>query len=82
MSTSSLLTSLFRYKAWANDELFAAAAALEDGAHAEALHGVIRILNHIHVVDSIFAAHLQGGNMAMPPPIPQKRPHWPICAPR
>ncbi|MCG4452465.1 DinB family protein [Pseudomonas sp. MMS21-TM103] len=48
MSTHSLLASLFQYNAWANHELFAE------------LHAALRILNHIHVVERIFVANLQG----------------------
>lgn len=51
------LVSLFGYKAWANSELFALLAGLP-AAHAEALHTCLRTLNHIHVVDRIFRAHL------------------------
>jgi len=51
--------SLFGYKAWANEELFAVLAALPQ-QHAERLHFCIRVLNHIYVVDRIFRAHLAG----------------------
>lgn len=60
MSTSSLLVSLFQYKAWANDELFAELDKLDPLAHGAERHSAIRLLNHIHVVDRIFAAHLSG----------------------
>jgi uncharacterized damage-inducible protein DinB len=53
------LSSLFAYKAWANTELFAALARLPQ-EQADALHTCIRTLNHIHVVDRIFRAHLAG----------------------
>ena len=51
------LKSLFGYKSWANSELFALLTALPS-EHAEQLHTCIRTLNHIHVVDRIFRAHL------------------------
>jgi uncharacterized damage-inducible protein DinB len=51
------LKSLFAYKAWADSELFTLLAALPP-AHSEPLHTCIRTLNHIHVVDRIFRAHL------------------------
>jgi uncharacterized damage-inducible protein DinB len=57
---SSTLASLFAYKAWANEELFAALAAIDAGAHPAELHGAIRVLNHVHVVDCIFKGHLSG----------------------
>lgn len=56
---TTTLKSLFGYKAWANDELFAALGAIGEG-HAERLHFCIRVLNHIYVVDRIFRAHLSG----------------------
>ena len=54
------LRSLFAQKSWANNELFNALAEIPAGAHAEAVHTAIRTLNHIHVVDRIFRAHLLG----------------------
>jgi uncharacterized damage-inducible protein DinB len=59
MITSTLLLSLFKYKTWANEELFALLATLPP-EHAEALHTSLRSLNHIYVVDRIFQAHLSG----------------------
>jgi uncharacterized damage-inducible protein DinB len=58
MSTTSLI-SLFGYKAWADSELFALLATLP-AERAEQLQTCIRTLNHIHVVDRIFRAHLSG----------------------
>lgn len=58
MATSTL-RSLFAYKAWADDELFALLATVP-AEHGERLHACIRTLNHIHVVDRIFRAHLAG----------------------
>lgn len=58
--SSPILSSLFAQKSWANTELFNALAALDAGPHAALLHGAVRTLNHIHVVDRIFQAHLQG----------------------
>ena len=52
-----LLKRLFRYKAWANDELLTALAKLGDGAPVTNL--AIKALSHSHVVDRIFAAHLR-----------------------
>ena len=60
MSTSTLLHSLFKYKAWSNDQLFAELAKLDPVTQQEARHNAMRILNHIYVVDQIFAAHLSG----------------------
>lgn len=60
MSTQSLLHSLFQYKAWANANLFAALARIEATAPQPERHAALRVLNHIYVVDRIFAAHLGG----------------------
>lgn len=67
MSSTTLLTSLFSYKAWANKELFACVASIDtssgkdatDTAQASARHAALRLLNHIYVVDCIFFANLQ-----------------------
>jgi uncharacterized damage-inducible protein DinB len=56
MSTSTLI-SLFGYKAWADAELFELLAGLP-AEHADQLRTCIRTLNHIHVIDRIFRAHL------------------------
>ena len=60
MSTATLLYSLFKYKAWSNDQLFIELAKVDSLAQQEARHNAMRILNHIYVVDQIFAAHLSG----------------------
>jgi uncharacterized damage-inducible protein DinB len=51
------LQRLFRYKAWANDELLTALAALGDDSPVTGL--AIRALSHSYIVDRIFAAHLR-----------------------
>ena len=53
---ATLLQSLFRQKAAIDDEFF---DVLETLATADR-HEALRVLNHIHVVDRIFAAHLRG----------------------
>lgn len=60
MSASPLLLKLLRHKAWADDELLACVAQLDAGRHGDERHAAMRLLNHIHVVDRIFAAHLAG----------------------
>jgi uncharacterized damage-inducible protein DinB len=57
--SATLLHSLFRHKAWANEELFAELEKLDAATHADERHSAIRLLNHIYVVDRIFAAHLR-----------------------
>ena len=59
-SSQTLLLSLFEYKAWANDTLFAQMAQLAPGTQPVELNAVLRVLNHVYVVDRIFAAHLSG----------------------
>jgi len=58
------LETLARYKAWANERTFSAMAALPEG---EALRerktrfrNMVHTLNHVHVIDRVFQAHLQG----------------------
>lgn len=56
--TLSTLRSLFGYKAWANEELFAALAEVDADKYPAEANTAIRILNHVYVVDCIFKAHL------------------------
>jgi uncharacterized damage-inducible protein DinB len=60
MTSSTLLKSLFAYKAWTNEALYAAMQGIDEVKHTEQRHSAIRILNHIHTVDCIFVANLQG----------------------
>ena len=57
------LGTLFRYKAWADAELMTLLCqpveALDDAGRALHLQAV-RLMNHIHVADRIFIAHLTG----------------------
>ena len=59
MSEQTLMTSLFRFKAWANEELFGALTALRGEAPSPEYQAAIRVLNHAHTVDRIFVANLQ-----------------------
>jgi len=52
------LQRLFRYKAWANDEMLTALAKL--GGESPIAKLAIKALSHTYVVDRIFAAHLRG----------------------
>lgn len=76
----SALTSLFAYKAWANAELFQALAGVPVELYPMELHTALRTMNHIHVVDRIFCAHLlgrphgyQATNTAETPTLPDLR---------
>ncbi|AJZ63304.1 dinB family protein [Paraburkholderia fungorum] len=53
------LQHLFRYKAWANDELLTALARLGALRRLILTRLAIKALSHSYVVDRIFAAHLQ-----------------------
>ncbi len=64
MSTSSLLLSLFQCKAAANAEIFAALETIDPVSHEKERHALTRLMNHIYVVDQIFAAHLSGKSHA------------------
>ena len=52
------LSQLFRYKAWANEELLSVLAKLGDESPIVQL--AIKALSHSYVVDRIFLAHLRG----------------------
>ncbi len=54
------LQRLFRYKAWANDELLTALARLGEEVPMTKL--AIKALSHSFVVDRIFAAHMKRKN--------------------
>ena len=51
------LQRLFRYKAWANDELLTALATL--GGESPTTGLAIKALSHSYIVDRIFAAHMR-----------------------
>lgn len=53
------LQHLFRYKAWANDELLTALTRLGPLRRLTITRLAIKALSHSYVVDRIFAAHLQ-----------------------
>src|SRR5437016_2987763 len=58
MSAPALLRTLFRYQAWANDELLEKIEGLDPQRHGKERHAAIRLVNHGYVVAQIFAAHL------------------------
>jgi uncharacterized damage-inducible protein DinB len=60
MSALTLLRGLFRYQAWANDELLQKIASIDSEPHWQERRVAIQLLNHCYVVDRIFAAHLVG----------------------
>lgn len=60
MSSLVLLRTLFRYRSWANAELLEKMEGFDAELHAQDREAALRLLNHTHVVDRIFAAHLVG----------------------
>jgi len=59
MTAHSLLTSLLQFKADADKELAEALAALTAKTPTPEYQTAVRVLNHAHIVDRIFATHLQ-----------------------
>jgi uncharacterized damage-inducible protein DinB len=64
MITADTARMLTRYKAWANEIVYATVAALPDGEalkpRATVFGNMVHTLNHLYVVDRIFQAHLEG----------------------
>jgi uncharacterized damage-inducible protein DinB len=60
LSAQAILQSLFHYKACVNEKILAELAKIDPDTHQSERHAAIRLLNHIYVVDRIFAAHLSG----------------------
>ncbi|MEN6082775.1 DinB family protein [Chromobacterium piscinae] len=60
MGANQLLARMFRYQAWADEEMLAAIAGLDPERYAEERRLALRLMNHCLVVNRIFAAHLQG----------------------
>ena len=60
MNHHSLLTSLLRYKAWADEQLIAGLAGLDTDCPPDEAATALGLLNHLHIVDRIFVANLQG----------------------
>ncbi|MEI9427917.1 DinB family protein [Mesorhizobium sp. Cs1299R1N3] len=59
MSSKTLLLSLFAYKSWADDELLALLAEVENDVTDEQLVAILETVNHAHVVDRIFMSNIQ-----------------------
>lgn len=78
-STPAMLT---RYKAWADDRVFDTVAGLPEGEAIKPRRthfgSMLHTLNHVHVIDRIFQAHLEGRshpytsrNTPTHPPLPE-----------
>jgi uncharacterized damage-inducible protein DinB len=64
MITRDTARMLTRYKAWANEIVYSTVRALPEGEatrpRATVFGNMVHTLNHVHVVDRIFQAHLEG----------------------
>jgi len=64
MITRELARMLTRYKAWANDIVYATVKALPEGEATRPrpthFKNMVHTLNHLYVIDCIFQAHLEG----------------------
>ena len=69
------LQTLMRYKAWANELVFDAAAKLPQAeltAPRKIVFGsMLRTLNHVYAMDEVWRAHSKAGRTAIPPAIPK-----------
>ncbi|MCP3143271.1 DinB family protein [Pyxidicoccus xibeiensis] len=54
------LQTLVTHAAWANRQLFAALRDVNSFESQKGADFIVRLLDHVHVVSSIFQAHLQG----------------------
>jgi uncharacterized damage-inducible protein DinB len=64
MTAQTLLQSLFRFKAAIDEELMAALTVIGATAPVENVRSALRVLQHAHLVDRIFAANLSGTSHA------------------
>jgi uncharacterized damage-inducible protein DinB len=59
MTAHTLLGSLFHYKASIDEELLEALSSVSGEARPDKFQSALRVLNHAHIVDRIFASNLQ-----------------------
>lgn len=57
---SLCISTLLSFKRWADQQTLAAIATIDDSLYAEQKKIMIRLMNHIYVVDAIFKGNLQG----------------------
>ena len=58
--TAKLLTSLFQYKAWANQRLIDALETIPEDADRRARAVIVLTLDHTSIVDQVFKARILG----------------------
>ncbi|MDF2913479.1 MULTISPECIES: DinB family protein [Pantoea] len=56
----STLVTLLKFKRWIDAETLKAVKGISESAYAEKRHLMLRLMNHIHVVDMIFRANISG----------------------
>ena len=70
MTTTHTIQMLTRYNAWANMAIFEAIAALPGGEATKErptlFKNMVNTLNHLHVVDLIWQAHIEGRDHGIP----------------
>ncbi len=70
MTTTHTIQMLTRYNAWANKAIFEAVAALPAGEATKErptlFKTMVNTLNHLHVVDLIWQAHIEGRDHGIP----------------
>lgn len=54
------LVNLVKFKRWMDGETLKAIKAIDDAAYPQKRHLMMRLMNHIYVVDMIFRANLTG----------------------
>lgn len=60
MSSIDIVKMLTRYKAWGNEGVFSKLMSSLELENVDDFKSIIATLNHTHVVDCIFQAHLKG----------------------
>ena len=61
------LVTLLKFKRWIDAEALKAVKAISESAYAEKRHLMLRLMNHIHVVDMIFKQIFRDGSMVTLP---------------
>lgn len=54
------IVTLLKYKRWIDSETLKSLTAIDDTADAGKRHLMLRLMNHIYVVDRIFEANMSG----------------------
>ncbi|MDU3074942.1 MAG: DinB family protein [Mixta calida] len=54
------LVTLLKYKRWIDSETLQSIKRIDTSSYAEKRHLMLRLMNHIHVVDVIFSANIIG----------------------